>query len=146
VLLACALALAACESPRTARLRADKAEVEAGLQRYCALLLASDSAGIAALFAPDGEMVNPRQPPVRGRESIERFLRGFSDYHVISNAYEASSTVIDGKTAEQLGTYSQRVRAPSGRIFDAAGRFEIEWVRDESGAWLLQQVATFPST
>lgn len=145
-LLVLALILGACESASKARLRTDKANVEARLQRYSALLLAADSSAIAAMFAPDGEMVNPRQPPVRGRDAIEKFLRGFSDYHVISNVDEASSTLIDGDTAEQQGTYSQRVRAPSGKLFDANGRFEIEWVRDASGEWLLRQVATFPST
>ncbi len=143
-LLLCAL-LFACENPRAARLKADKADVEAGLRRYSALTLAMDSAGIAAMFAPDGEMVNPKRPPVRGRAAIEKFLSGFSDFHVVSNADEASSTVVDGDTAEQLGTYRQRVRSPDGQEFEATGRFEIGWVRGASGEWLLSQVATFPS-
>ena len=137
--------LFACESPRAARLKADKAEVEARLQRYSALTLAMDGAGIAAMFAPDGEMVNPKRPPVRGRAAIERFLSGFSDFHVVSNADEVSSTVVDGDAAEQLGTYHQRVRSPDGQVFEVTGRFEISWVRNASGEWLLSQVATFPS-
>lgn len=137
--------LFACENPRAARLRADKAEVEARLQRYSARTLAMDSAGIAAMFAPDGEMVNPKRPPVRGRAAIEGFLSGFSDFHVVSNAEEVSSTVVDGDTAEQLGTYRQSVRSPDGQVFEATGRFEISWVRNASGEWLLSQVATFPS-
>jgi uncharacterized protein (TIGR02246 family) len=143
--LLCALLLGACESPRAARLRADRAEIEARLQRYSALVLAMDNAGIAAMFAPDGEMVNPRRPPVKGRAAIEKFLSGFSDYRVLSNSDVPAGTTIDGDTAEQLGTYSQRVRSPDGQVFEAAGRFEIGWVRDASGQWLLSQVATFPS-
>jgi ketosteroid isomerase-like protein len=108
-------------------------------------MLAMDSAGIAAMFAPDGEMVNPKRPPVRGRAAIERFLSGFSDFHVVSNVDEATSTVVDVDTAEQLGTYRQRVRSPDGQVFETKGRFEIGWVRDASGDWLLSQVATFPS-
>jgi uncharacterized protein (TIGR02246 family) len=137
--------VAACASPRAEKLREDKAQVEARLQHYSVLLKATDSAGIAAMFAPDGEMVNPKQPPVRGRAAIEKFLSGFSGYHVLSNVDEPSSTLIDGDTAEQLGTYRQQVRTPDGQLFDASGRFEIEWVRGASGEWLLAQVATFPA-
>ena len=140
----CAL-LGACESPRVARLKADRAEVEARLRRYSALVLAGDNAGIAAMFAPDGEMVNPKRPSVRGRAAIERYLCGFSDFHVVSNADEESSLAVDGDTAEQLGTYRQSVRSPDGQVFEASGRFEIGWVRDASGAWLVAQLATFPS-
>ena len=38
-----------------------------------------------------------------------------------------------------------QVRTPDGQLFDASGRFEIEWVRGASGEWLLAQVATFPA-
>ena len=143
-LLLCAL-LPACENPKVAKQRADKAELEARLQHYSALVLAMDSAGIAAMFARDGELVNPSRPPVRGRAAVQRFLSGFSDYHVISNVDVLEGTTVDGDTAEQLGTYSQSVRSPGGKVFEAKGRFEIGWVRDSSGEWLLSQVATFPS-
>jgi ketosteroid isomerase-like protein len=144
-LLLCALLAAACESPKAARLRADKAEVEARLQHYSALMLAMDSPGIAAMFAQDGEMVNPSRPPIRGPAAIEKYLSGFSDFHVLSNVDEPLSIVIDGDSALQTGTYRQSVRSPQGKVFETSGRFEIAWVRDSSGEWLLSQVATFPS-
>jgi uncharacterized protein (TIGR02246 family) len=140
--LALALLLCACAAP--SHVREDKAAVEARLQHYSALLLAMDARGIAAMFTPDGEMVNPRQPAVRGREAIERFIAGFSDFRVISNDETPASIVIDGNTAEQMGTYHQKVRTPSGTVLEVSGRFEIEWVRATSGDWLLLQVATFP--
>jgi ketosteroid isomerase-like protein len=143
-LLLCAL-LSACVSPKVAKQKADKAELEARLQHYSALVLAMDSAGIAAMFAEDGELVNPNRPPVRGRAAVRKFLAGFSDFHVISNVDLLEGTTVDGDTAEQLGTYSQSVRSPGGKVFEAKGRFEIGWVRDSSGEWLLSQVATFPS-
>lgn len=142
-LLACAAALAGCATkPDT---RADRAAVEAGLQRYSEYLLTMNSAGIASMFAPDGEVVNPSQPAVRGREAIRNFIDGFSDFHVLSNADVATSTLIDGSTAEQIGTYRQSVRSPQGHLFDVAGRLEIEWVKEPSGQWLIQQLATFPN-
>jgi ketosteroid isomerase-like protein len=142
-LLLGAFVLAGCATRNDTK--ADRLRVEARLQLYSARLLAMDSPAIAAMFAPDGEMVNPRQPPVHGRESIAKFLAGFADYKVLSNVDEASSTAIDGDTAEQLGTYRQKVRSPDGQLFDVSGRFEIAWLRNAAGEWQILQLETFPS-
>lgn len=144
-MLACAAVVAGCTNPRVERMKADRAEVQALLQRYSSLVLAMDSPGLARMFAPDGEMVNPKRPPVHGREAIQGFLESYSDYKVLVNEDTASSTLIDGDTAEQLGTYHQRVRAPSGKVFETSGRLEIEWVRSPAGGWLILQLGTFPS-
>ena len=138
----CAFLLAGCAGKKDTKV--DRAHVEARLQQYSGLLLCMDSAGMAAVFAPDGEMVNPRQPPVKGRAAIEKFLEGFSDFKVLSNEDTATSTLIDGDTAEQIGTYRQSVRSPGGKVFEASGRLEIGWVRDAGGEWLIAQLATFP--
>lgn len=143
--LACVILLAGCENPKVKKAEIDRGAVEARLHRYEGLMLAMDFPGIAAMFAPEGEMVNPKQPPVRGRATIARFLAGFSDYKVLANADTATSTLIDGDTAEQIGTYQQKVRSPEGKVFEAAGRLEIEWVRGATGEWLIFQLATFPS-
>ena len=143
--LACIILLAGCENPKVKKAETDRAAVEARLHRYEGLMLAMDFPGIAVMFTPDGEMVNPKQPPVRGRATIARFLAGFSDYKVLSNADTATSTLIDGNTAEQIGTYEQKVRSPEGKVFDASGRLEIEWVRGATGEWLIFQLATFPA-
>jgi ketosteroid isomerase-like protein len=143
-LLACGLLLGGCVNPKVERMKFDKAAVEGRLQRYASLTLAMDSAGMAAMFAPDGELVNPKRPPVHGRDAIAKFLAGYSDYKVLSNEDIATSTLIDGDTAEQLGTYHQKVRAPDGQLFETTGRLEIEWVRAAPGEWLMFQLATFP--
>ncbi|HEY4989497.1 MAG TPA: nuclear transport factor 2 family protein [Opitutaceae bacterium] len=144
-LLVITLLLAACVNPKVKKMEADRADVQARLHRYEGLLLAMDSAGIAAMFTPDGAMVNPNQAPVKGRDAIQKFLASFSDYKVLSNADQATSTLIDGDTSEQIGTYRQKVRSPEGRIFEASGRLEIGWVRDASGEWLIAELATFPA-
>jgi len=140
----CIPLLAGCAGKKDTKV--DRARIEARLQQYSARVLAMDPPGMAALFAPDGEMVNPRQPPVRGRAAIEKFLAGYSDFKVLANSDEPSSILIDGDTAEQIGTYRQSVRSPEGKVFATSGRLEIAWVRDASGEWYIQQWATFPST
>lgn len=142
--LAGAALLAGCVNPKAERMQADRAEVQARLRRYEGLVLAMDVPGIAALFAPDGEMVNPRRPPVHGRGAIVKFLGEYSDFKVLANSDTATSTLIDGDTAEQLGNYHQKVRSPEGKVFETSGRLEIEWVRGAGGEWLIYQFATFP--
>jgi ketosteroid isomerase-like protein len=142
--LACAFLLGGCVNQKVERMKFDKASVEAHLQRYAGLMLTMDTASLAGMFAPDGEMVNPKRPPVHGRDAIQKFLASYSDYKVLANEDTATSTLIDGDTAEQLGTYHQKVRAPDGQVFETTGRLEIEWVRT-SGHWYILQLATFPN-
>jgi uncharacterized protein (TIGR02246 family) len=144
-LIACALLTAGCVNQKVEKMKFDRAAVEGRLQRYSSLTLAMDTAAMADMFAPDGELVNPKRPPVKGREAIAKFLAGYSDYKVLSNEDTATSTLIDGDTAEQLGTYHQKVRAPDGQLFEASGRLEIEWVHAGPGKWLIVQLATFPA-
>lgn len=124
--------------------RKQKQEVAARLRHYSDLMLAMDSRALADMFAPEGEIVNPRRPPVRGRAAIREFLASYSDFKVLSNEDTQESIVVEGATAEQLGTYRQKVRTPEGTLLEVSGRFEFAWVQDGSGNWLIQQAATFP--
>jgi len=142
---ACGLLISGCVNPKVKRMESDRADVLARLHRYEGLMLAMDVPGIAGMFAPDGEMVNPKRPPVHGREAIAKFLGEYSDFKVLANADTATSTLIDGDTAEQLGNYHQKVRSPGGKLFETSGRLEIEWVRGAAGEWLIYQLATFPA-
>ena len=124
--------------------RVDQARVQARLQQYAALQLKMDAAGLAAMYAPDGELVNPSRPAVKGRAEIQKFIESYSDFKVLENTDLATSTLIDGDTSEQLGTYHQKIRSPEGRTFETSGRLEIGWVKDPDGEWYISQLATFP--
>jgi len=137
-----ALLLAACATKKDTKI--DRARVEGRLQEYAELTLKMDPAGLAAMYAPDGELVNPSQPPIRGRAAIQKFLEGFSDFKVLSNSDLPGSTLIDGDISEQLGIYRQKVRSPEGKLFEVSGRLEIAWVKDPSGEWYIAQFAMFP--
>src|SRR5215471_14976453 len=102
-----------------------ESEVRAALERYVRLVQKMDHAGIAAMFAPDGEVVNPGRDPVRGPAAIEAFLKQFAGYHVMRETMVPATTTVDGDRATQSGTYAQRVRAPDGKVIDVSGRFTI---------------------
>ena len=137
-----ALALVACAA--TAPGAAATAGVAAAIAHYCELLRAMDHAGIAAMFAPDGEVANPGQAPIRGRAAIDAFLQGFSDYHVLAYTTEGIHTVVHGETADLTGIFHQRVRVPQGDVVEVAGHLEAHWVRAGQDHWLLQRMATSP--
>ena len=146
VLLGLALAAFGCESPKAKQAELDRAAVQARLQRYSALMLAMDTRSLADMFAPDGQLANPKRPPLRGPEAIKKFLDGFADFKVLANEDTAATTVVDGDTAEQTGTYAQKVRSPDGQLFATKGRIEVEWIRGRSGEWLIAELETFPGS
>lgn len=123
----------------------DQALVEAALRRYSDLVLAMDHASVAALFAPEGEIVNPGQPSVHGPVAIQALFAGFEGYKVLANSTLPSSTLVSGDRAVQQGSYRQRVRKPDGEIVEVSGLFQAEWIRTGSGPWLILRMGTTPA-
>ncbi|HEY1791466.1 MAG TPA: nuclear transport factor 2 family protein [Opitutaceae bacterium] len=143
LLVVAALLLAACESPKAKRIEMEKDAVRARLQHFSELMLAMDNAAIAAMFAPQGEFDSPSRT-TKGPAAIEGLLDKFSDHKILACSYMATSTLIDGDISEEIGTYSLRVREPTGHILESGGRLEVEWSRSPSGEWLINQLETFP--
>ena len=130
-------------APRSGGLT-DQALVGSALGHYSEIVLAMNHAGIAALFEPDGEIVREGQAAVHGRAAIDSFLSGFASYQVLANNLQPASTVVNGDTAEQVGSYQQRVRTPEGKVLEVSGRFKVVWGRAPSGEWLIRRMGTSP--
>lgn len=145
---AVALALAsatlpACESPEVAAADAEqRRHVEAALDRYEDLMQAMDHAGLAAMYAVDGELANAGEHPVKGPKAIEAYLDRFAMFRVLDNRLEAMSTEVHGSAAEQRGTYRQHVRTGTGEVMTVAGTFIAEWTREPDGGWKLHRMTT----
>jgi ketosteroid isomerase-like protein len=142
------LALGACATaaprPAASASAGSGAGVEAAFGHYCDLLRAMDHAGIAAMFAADGEVDNPGAAPIRGPAAIDGFLQGFSDYHVLSYTTEEVRTVVHGEAAQTTAIFHQRVRVPQGNVVEVSGRLEAHWVRTGKDGWRVQRMATGP--
>jgi uncharacterized protein (TIGR02246 family) len=141
-ILAGLLLLGGCTAPRTPV--GPENDVLARLSLYEDGIRRMDFNQVADLFAPEGEVVNPGGAPVRGRETIRRFLRSFAGYKVVENTVRAESTRIDGSSAHQVGTYTQAVVVPGGTTVHVRGRFAADWQREGAGPWLLVRMATTP--
>lgn len=119
-------------------------EVRAALARYADLSRRMDHAAIAAMFAPDGEIVNPGQPPVHGPAAIDAFLLRFEAYKVVSDVLKADATIVNGDRATQSGVFRQLVRGPDGSMITASGTFAVDWIHID-GAWRVLRMATTPN-
>ena len=112
---------------------------------YSERVLKMDHAGIAGLFTEDGELVNPGQGVVKGRDAIRTFLEGFAQFQVQSNTIHADTTVVSGDSAVQQGSYAQRVRLPDKSVVDVSGKFKAEWARTPDLGWRIRRMSTTPS-
>ncbi len=101
-----------------------------------------DSAGIANLFAPDGVVANPGQPNIVGRAAVQKFLEQFKDFKVEAYTIEPKRTSVTSATAEQVGTYRQRVQLPDKKVIEVSGHFRASWTHTSDGRWLIRRMET----
>jgi uncharacterized protein (TIGR02246 family) len=137
---AIALVINSCCSSRLTVAESNATDVvvlDSALQHYANFVLHMQSDSIADLFLQDGEVVNPGEEPLKGRETIRDFLKSFTEYKVIAESMHADSTHINGTNATQVGHYYQKVTVPSGKTIEVSGHFKIEWKKDQ-GTWLIR--------
>jgi hypothetical protein len=100
------------------------AALERVLRDYERAWGASDAAGLAALFTPDGFVLQPNRPPVRGRAQLEQRYtgQGGSGLRLRPLAYATADSVgyiigaYDyGDTPGDLGKFTLTLRLVSGR-------------------------------
>ena len=119
-------------------------QVDAALQHYSELMLHMDNAGIAGLFAEDGELKNTDQAPAYGPGAVRAFLDTFKDTRVLKYQIHADAMIVRGDTAAQNGTYHEEVTLPNQQTVDVSGHFNLVWVRSADGRWLIHQLLTTP--
>ena len=140
LVFAIALVINACSSSRLTIAESNAVDVvvlDSTLQHYADFVLRMQSDSIADLFLKDGEVVNPGEEPMKGRETIRNFLKSFTEYKVLAESMHADSTHVSGTNATQIGHYYQKVTVPSGNTIEVSGRFRIEWKKDQ-GRWLIR--------
>lgn len=89
------------------------AVAEAALQEYARGLKAADAAALAAMYASDGELLQPGTGPIQGPRTIHAFFDSFGDSRV---------------EAATLGAFAERVAVPGHPLTMAPGRFVAQWL------------------
>jgi uncharacterized protein (TIGR02246 family) len=114
------------------------------MRRYDQLVLAMNAEGIAAMFTPDGELIDAGKTIASTPASIRAFLQSFDGkVRVEENASSIESVTVTGATAILTGTYQQKALLLSDkREIRVQGKFEVEWSRQPDGQWLVRRMST----
>lgn len=89
---------------------------------------AGDAAGVAALFAPDGLVLQAGRTPVRGREAIQRAYTGVASGELVLRAFAYATS---GNIGYIVGGYRY------GAAPNDVGKFTLTLRRDGNGPWLI---------
>lgn len=120
--------------------------VRAAMDHYVELTRRVASDSVAAMYTADGELLEPRMAPLRGREAIRRFLAPFDGRTTVDTA-AVRTTALDvyGAVAYQWGAYHQVARLDGGPPGTFDGRFAAEWHREADGRWRLARLLMQPA-
>ena len=114
--------------------------LDAELARYNRYVSHQWGDSIAAMYAPDGELLGPMTDPIRGPAAIRTYLSSFTGIRVDSSAMWADSVVIADSGAVQWGGYFQ-IATPGGQTpVTARGHLRMWWQKQPDGRWLLRRL------
>jgi len=132
--LTCAFVLISCTSGATA-VQADsvKGAIEAANSQFSAAAAKGDGAALAALYAPDGQVMPAGSGPVGGAESIQKFWQGALDSGVAAIGLKTVEVFGHGPTATEVGEYDLRDKA--GKVLNH-GKYVVVW-QHADGKWKL---------
>lgn len=119
-------------------------EVAAAMQNYMVAARAVDANAIAAFFTTTGMLFEPGINPIRSRDSITAFVASFPGVLVDSASVTADTIEVFHGTAFYWGSYFERLAFPGQPVSEQHGKFVIEWVRQQDGAWLIQRYFRVP--
>lgn len=114
-------------------------DLSASLAQYSSFVRRQLGDSIAALYAPDGELVTPERA-VRGPAAIRTFLAGFTNVKVDSAAMWADSVAITDTGIVQWGGFYQRASVSDRPPVTASGHFVALWREQSDGRWLLRRM------
>ncbi|MBK9062854.1 MAG: nuclear transport factor 2 family protein [Acidobacteria bacterium] len=103
------------------------AELDRVLRDYEKAWSARDAAGLAALFAEDGFVLQGGKPPVRGRGAIQAAYEG----HEGPLALRAFAFGVEGATGWILGGYARKAGDPDD------GKFTLTLRKERDGRWMI---------
>ncbi len=108
-----------------------RAEIDSNNAAFMAAFKRGDSAGMAAVYTEDAEILPPNLPPMRGKPAIQAFWQGALDMGIAEAVLETVELEELGNTAWEVG--KGVLKTKDGQVLDDA-KYIVIWKR-ESGAW-----------
>jgi ketosteroid isomerase-like protein len=133
--LICAVVLAASAAFLTQPVYADgvRSDIDAANAQFSAMAAKGDGAGLAALYAADGQVMPAGSDPIKGTQAIQKFWQGALDSGIASIGLTTIELFGHGPTATEVGQFELRDKA--GKVLDH-GKYIVVW-RHEGGKWKL---------
>jgi uncharacterized protein (TIGR02246 family) len=119
-------------------------EVAATMERYMVAARAVDAEAIASFYTATGVLFEPGINPIRSRDSIKAFVASFPGVRVDSAIATPDTIEVFDGTALYWGSYFERLAFPGQPVSEQHGKFVIEWVRQQDGAWLIERYFRVP--
>ena len=126
------VAFIACLSPAV-HADAVRPAIEAANAEFSAAAAKGDGAGLAALYAANGQVMPAGSDVIRGTDAIQKFWQGALDSGVAGIGLKTLELFAHGTTATEVGQYELRDKA--GKVLDH-GKYIVVW-RHEDGRWKL---------
>jgi uncharacterized protein (TIGR02246 family) len=110
-----------------------KSAIEAANAQFSAAAAKGDGAGLAALYAADGQVLPAGSDVIRGRDAIQKFWQGALDSGIAGVRLKTLEVFAQGPTATEVGQYE--LTDKTGKVLDH-GKYIVIWKR-EGGHWKL---------
>jgi len=110
-----------------------RSAIEAANAVFSAAAAKGDGAGLAALYAAEGQLMPAGSEPIRGAAAIQKFWQGALDSGIAGVGLKTLEVFSQGATATEVGQYELRDKA--GKVLDH-GKYVVVW-RHEGGKWKL---------
>jgi uncharacterized protein (TIGR02246 family) len=110
-----------------------RSAIETANAGFSAAAAKGDAAGLAALYAADGQVLPAGSEPIRGKEAIQTFWQGALNSGIATIGLKTLEVFAQGSTAVEVGQYELRDKA--GNALDH-GKYIVIW-RNEGGKWKL---------
>jgi uncharacterized protein (TIGR02246 family) len=107
--------------------------IEAANAQFSAIAAKGDGAGLAALYAADGQVLPAGGDPLKGPQAIQKFWQGALDSGIAGIGLTTVEVFGHGPTATEVGQYE--LRDKTGKVLDH-GKYVVVW-RREGGKWKL---------
>ena len=110
-----------------------RSAIEAANAQFSAAAAKGDGAGLAALYAADGQVLPAGSDAIRGRDAIQKFWQGALDSGIAGVGLKTVEIFGQSPTVTEAGQYELSDKA--GKVLDH-GKYIVIW-RREGGHWKL---------
>ena len=139
------LVVSAAIAAQPTRVASDREAVEKAMHDYADTLRSGTPEAISLSYTADGELLLPGLPALHGRGAIKDFLTPLAAATEVESVEIQNATLeVNGKTANQWGTYRQVAGAKGQPRQTYEGRYAALWHMDGDGRWRLFRLMMQP--